>query len=506
MRINHNLMALNAHRQLGISNMQGQKALEKLSSGLRINRAADDAAGLAISEKMRGQIRGLNQASRNAQDGISLIQTAEGALNESHSILQRMRELAVQSSNDTNTSADRQKIQQEVDELAKELSRITNTTEFNTKNLLAGGFSNQKFQIGANEGQDIAVGVGAMDAFSLGVTSGKGTTTLSGTSVTSSSLSASATIASGVYTVDGTVTTAATSAQVTGTAAATLDQSAATAANRTISLEVDNTTQIDIIVDATNFASAADLIANVQSKIDADASLKGKVTVADDGTGKLQFTAASKGVNSTLKVWGGGTNTLGLATAEPASANAGANAVYTLNLKDSNGTVVESLATQSTYSVAFTNGLTVNTSESLLESLAANEAISASEIDVVNGESKAAVTGSNGLVVEDSVVAKGILVNTQANANSAVDRINSALEKVSTQRSSLGALQNRLEYTISNLDTAAENLQAAESRVRDVDMAKEMMEFTRTNILQQAGTAMLAQANAKPQSVLQLLG
>ena len=172
MIINHNLMAMNTHRQLGINNTAGSKSLEKLSSGFRINRAGDDAAGLAISEKMRGQIRGLNQASRNAQDGISLIQTAEGALNETHAILQRMRELAVQSSTDTNTAADRSKIQAEVDQLAKEITRISNTTEFNTRNLLAGGLSTI-FHIGANEGQNVDSSIGAMDAFSLGVAAAK---------------------------------------------------------------------------------------------------------------------------------------------------------------------------------------------------------------------------------------------------------------------------------------------------------------------------------------------
>jgi len=168
MRINHNIAALNTYRQLSANNVNSGKSLEKLSSGLRINRAGDDAAGLAISEKMRGQIRGLDQASRNAQDGISLIQTAEGALNETHSILQRMRELAVQSATDTNTADDRAKIQAEVDQLAKEITRISNTTEFNTKNLLAGGLKTT-LHIGANQGQNVDMSITAMDAYTLGV-------------------------------------------------------------------------------------------------------------------------------------------------------------------------------------------------------------------------------------------------------------------------------------------------------------------------------------------------
>ena len=184
MRINHNIAALNTYRQLTIGGNNATKAMEKLSSGLRINRAGDDAAGLAISEKMRGQIRGLEQASRNAQDGISLIQTAEGALNETHSILQRMRELAVQAANDTNVQVDRIEIQKEVDELAKEITRIANNTEFNTQKLINGGITDGnvgslKFHVGANAAQDITLSINAMDAKSLGVS--RDLVTMSGT-------------------------------------------------------------------------------------------------------------------------------------------------------------------------------------------------------------------------------------------------------------------------------------------------------------------------------------
>ncbi|MCK4257412.1 MAG: flagellin [Halanaerobiales bacterium] len=281
MRINHNISALNAWKTLRGTDNAMSKSLEKLSSGLRINRAADDAAGLAISEKMRGQIRGLNQAVRNAQDGISLIQTAEGALNETHSILQRMRELAVQASNDTNITADREKIQTELKALKSELDRIASNTEFNTKNLLDGTYKG-KIHIGANTGQNITISVGSMNASAL------------------------------MSTVDG----------------------------------------------------------------------MSCMSYMISGAGASQ----------------------------------------------------------------------------------------------------------------------------QTHANRLVGYLDTAISKVSTQRAKLGAYQNRLEHTIANLDTAAENLTAAESRVRDVDMAAEMMNFTKSQILMQAGTAMMAQANQKPQSVLQLLG
>jgi flagellin len=212
MRINHNIAALNTYRQLGAANNGQMKSMEKLSSGLRINRAGDDAAGLAISEKMRGQIRGLDQASRNSQDGISLIQTAEGALNETHSILQRMRELAVQSSNDTNTAEDRTALQNEVDELAKEITRISNQTEFNTKTLIDGvGAASLDFQIGANDSQQLNLSIGAMDAFSLGVDDGGGAAASTGGDATVTGgidISTDATTATGaIATIDAAIQT-----------------------------------------------------------------------------------------------------------------------------------------------------------------------------------------------------------------------------------------------------------------------------------------------------------
>ncbi|NFO11368.1 flagellin [Clostridium botulinum] len=196
MIINHNMNAMNAHRNMGMNTVNSGKSMEKLSSGLRINRAGDDAAGLAISEKMRGQIRGLDQASRNSQDGISMIQTAEGALNETHSILQRMRELSVQSSTDTNVKADRTAIQEEMNQLTKEIDRIANNTEFNTQKLLDGSFSG-KFQIGANGGQSLDLTIGKLDSASLGLTS----TSVVKEEVT---LAGGSNLADGVYTVDGT--------------------------------------------------------------------------------------------------------------------------------------------------------------------------------------------------------------------------------------------------------------------------------------------------------------
>ena len=370
MIINHNMNALNAHRNMTANTTSAGKSMEKLSSGLRINRAGDDAAGLAISEKMRGQIRGLDQASRNAQDSISLIQTAEGALNETHSILQRMRELAVQSSNDTNNADDRGEIQKEVDQLAQEINRIARDTQFNEKNLLDGTYEG-KFHIGANEGQDITVGISSTAATTLGVNADKTTTELNGLKFTNSK----------------------TGEEYTITIAATTNG----------------------------------------SKLGA---------TINDGEIKIQLgaTAASNSLEKIIEKIEG------------------------LNI----------------------DGLSVELAEG------------ATNTDLVDGKTNATTK------LADPSNA-GIDVSSQETASKAITSINEAIKSVSTQRSNLGAYQNRLEHTINNLNTSSENLTAAESRVRDVDMAKEMMTFSKNNILQQAAQAMLAQANQQPQGVLQLL-
>ncbi|MGI6036513.1 MAG: flagellin [Limnochordia bacterium] len=386
MRIMNNIMALNAHRQLMANQTGSARSMEKLSSGLRINRAGDDAAGLAISEKMRGQIRGLNQAERNAQDGISLIQTAEGALNETHSILQRMRELAVQSASDTNTAVDRNEIQKEVDQLAQELTRISDTTEFNTQNLLGGGLD-VVFHIGANEGQNINLAINPMGAKALGV--------------------------------EGVVYTATDVTGYTGLQVRSRTGEA-------LSIEFDT-------------LSASDWPTTTSAEL-----ASGKITVTlaqSDGT--------------------------------------------TISAKHSD--VLAALQ-----SVASDAGIEIIVGDTFAEDTAATAA-AATTVNVTDTDAEASK-------------ALGINVSTQEAADSAITTINDAIEMVSAERSKLGAMQNRLEHTIANLGASAENLQAAESRIRDVDMAAEMMAFTKYQILQQASTAMLAQANMAPQSVLQLLG
>lgn len=375
MRINHNIMAINTHRQLGVNNGAAGKALEKLSSGLRINRAGDDAAGLAISEKMRGQIRGLEMASKNAQDGISLIQTAEGALTETHSILQRMRELAVQASNDTNTDEDRAELQKEIDQLIEEIDRIANTTEFNTKKLLNGDLK------------------GVVDKAQYA----------SFDEVSNSKL-------------------------FTGISAAT-------------TITENNTYNVRIT----------------------SATTGGVYTLTyTDATGKTNTVTTSGGAVSI----GDAAITIGTLS----TGSIGEEFTFTTRKATAAGTLTDS-------SLTFQIG--ANSSQTMHVSIE-NMSASALNVDQIN-------------------------VSSAQAAEASISAINKAIEDVSAQRSKLGAFQNRLEHTINNLGASAENLTAAESRIRDVDMAKEMMEFTKNNILTQAAQAMLAQANQQPQGVLQLL-
>lgn len=396
MIINHNMSAMNAHRQMGINNNMQSKAMEKLSSGQRINRAGDDAAGLAISEKMRGQIRGLDQASRNAQDGISMIQTAEGALGETQNILQRMRELAVQAGNDTNTTDDRKQIQQEINQLTNEVNRISNTTEFNTQKLIDGsaekGF---KLQIGANENQSMTIDIKDMGSEALGIT---------------------------------------TEDKIKyGQGATPLDDDISIDANKDLTIEIKG--------------------------------VKDSIVIASGGGGGTTIKKEDlvTKINSALK-------------------DAGLDA--TVKLDNDKKLVVEGKDFDKLTSVKHdTNNL--------------SGAIASTETDeFVNP----ITDGTN-----DTATGSALDVSNHENAKSAITAFDKAINTVSTERAKLGAFQNRLEHTIANVDTSAENLQAAESRVRDVDMAKEMLNFSKANILSQASQAMLAQAKQAPQGVLQLL-
>jgi flagellin len=583
MRINTNISAMNAHRQLGVNSSSNAKSLGKLSSGLRINSASDDAAGLAISEKMRSQIRGLNQATRNAQDGISLIQTAEGALNESHAILQRMRELAVQAATDTYDTTDRGELQQEVDQLAAELSRIGENTEFNGMKLLDGSLTSKTFHIGANADQVMTVSVNDMSAVALNVGTAGGQSTYSGGTVSAVSGSASdVSVAMGTYAgnnvADVAVDTANLTVSSTTAYSHTLEAGAvnlddATFADPVNGAAVVNGAAIDISV-AENVATSASLSATYAAPsgsaetltLTVDANTGINVTIADganigdattaintalntalstvgqtyatnDGTAitisslttgassVVDITASAAGFTDTQAAQGddldytvtfdngsGQTAAVDVAAGATSVAGSGAFAGMTVNLSGAvsaatAGTINISTSTTTAYGGTIAlGGTTVNIAADGTGAVAGGD-LAGLTVDATGAS--ASQTGTFSITGRTETVseASGLDISTDAAAaNTALSTIDSAIQSVSSQRAGLGAMQNRLEHTISNLGTSAENLAAAESRVRDVDMAAEMMEFTKTNILNQAATAMLAQANMAPQTVLQLLG
>ncbi|TWT03668.1 flagellin [Planomicrobium sp. CPCC 101079] len=475
MIINHNITALNTHRQMGSAQNAQASSMEKLSSGLRINSAKDDAAGLAISEKMRGQIRGLEQATTNAQDGISFIQTAEGALNETHDILQRMRELAVQSANDTNTDTDRGELQKEVDQLAEEITRIANNTEFNSKSLLNGAVnaSGEKaatFHIGANSNQNLSLTINAMDAKSLGVAGDK--TVFNGT--TAGNID-TATIADtkGAKVVDGAVLTFTYNAA--GTVNGTGSQTAATVADTNV----------------TNEAAAL------------TATRTGAITTADAGNYRLEFTSPTAfklqketSTPGTYADVAGQTGTVGTAftgiagtSVNVAAATGGAYASgdtmsFTVTADTANAENVTitnaggdqqvvAITDETASSLTVTAGDFAGVSIKLdagqtLADLTAGDTVTVGSSTTAS----AAATFTSGAKSADAVAAKGIDISSQTAANTAITSINDAIENVSGERSKLGAVQNRLEHTINNLGTSAENLTAAESRIRDVDYAE----------------------------------
>lgn len=394
MVVQHNLTAMNANRQLGVTSGAQAKSAEKLSSGYKINRAGDDAAGLKISEKMRSQIRGLDKASDNAQDGISLIQTAEGALNESHSILQRMNELAVQGANDTNQSIDRDAINQELDALTEELNRISETTQFNKQNLLDGNFKDKNLQVGANAKQKIAISIDCMNADALGL--GKETVKQGGNTPTKV-----------VY--NGMSFKYKTSMTVGSNKTSAID-----AFQKSISKKVGG---------AGNF-----------------------IAQYDDTTGSIYYKATIDGKEKRF------------ATATTAQKS------YLADQK----AIVE-------------------------------KAINDDFQKYVKTSKASATAGGNGEIRNKA------RVDDYEAANNTITYVQNAINTVSTQRSALGALQNRLEHTVANLDNVSENTQSAESRIRDTDMASEMVQYSKNNILAQAGQSMLAQANQSTQGVLSLL-
>ena len=477
MVVQHNLTAMNSNRMLGLTQSSQAKSTEKLSSGYKINRAADDAAGLSISEKMRKQIRGLTQASANAEDGISTVQTAEGALNEVQDMLQRMNELAVKASNGTNSENDRTYIQNEIDQLTTEIDRVAETTKFNETYLLKGDKDAVK-----------------------GYSYSYGTDTKAG-----------ATFATGK---NSTVTGSNTGAKITVSAATPADDKAAALQNDLLKALQKSGAKVTIAAGADG-TSAANVAITVEGY---DVASDGKVSKDGVDTG-IKLTASAGNDNSTGTV--ALSDTLTLDSKAVTAAAKGAHAAF----YDKDGNKISENAL-SNYFTSTTTRNNINTTKLKDKTLydAFGNTVTPAAANIQSAQDQvgslklslhvgADATSNNKIELNlDAMSAKGLGVNglrvdgaTSTNADNAIETIKEAIQKVSTQRSALGAVQNRLEHTINNLDNVVENTTSAESAIRDTDMATEMVKYSNNNILSRAGEAMLAQANQSNQGVLSLL-
>lgn len=528
MIINHNMNALNAHRNMNVNNTAAGKSMEKLSSGLRINRAGDDAAGLAISEKMRGQIRGLTQASRNASDGISMIQTAEGALNETQNILQRMRELSVQSSNDTNTAEDRQSIQKEIEQLTEEIDRIGNNTEFNTQSLLKGDGSTKLEAAGLKiepmkNGTDVkttevnatlSTDVTTAQEFKVALSGVEIKLNVGATANDAKKANAQAMekqlkeaieksdTLRGQYTVslnaagDEVVIKAVKGGAFEG-GKGSISVTATT--NNGVKLNAGGTAinGTEAVAGTTEEATAASVTMNLNAyKANNVGDLEGKgLTI---GKTQIEFYDARKGAYSG--------NSVGVDISQVKAEGDLAGAIIDQTKGKIEGATIEEVTN---LGVGTEKGLKISSTEKganstvNVEDGAKNEGFEATF--QVGANSNQTIAISIGDMRAEALGVKSVDLTTAEGSQEATATIQAAIEKVSTERAGLGAVQNRLEYTISNLDNTTENLTSAESTLRDVDMAKEMMTFSKNNILNQAAQAMLAQANQQPQNVLSLL-
>lgn len=529
MVVQHNLNAINANNKMNINVSGTKKATEKLSSGYQINRAGDNAAGLAISEKMRSQIRGLSQATKNANDGISLIQTAEGGLNETHSILQRMRELAVQSANGTyQDDTDREAIQLEVDALKSEIDRIASSTEYNGMKLLDGSLG------GSKAVTEFGAKYGIVDTTS---------TDLAGSILTSNVAGAKVTIALGAtkggeaatWAKDGKelvlnlVENETYSQDDIDKLIANADSRKADGIVADLSLKLKNG-----VMSATTAKSTDATVAGVRASADATDIPADLLSSAISGYGdKIGITSNSYGLDtrkiSFVTDAQAGKENVTTNKADTAGAKDGEFVIHLSTGKEYTAKDIEDLLKSEglDYSIDITDtnspdgdvtvkfDKTTNDATKYQFTMANGAGIGKDEV-ATTGKGLTFQIGANGVedqrvtlnVNDMSSTAIGVAnadVSNQDAANKAIEMVDTAVKTVSMQRAGLGALQNRLEYTVNNLTTTNENLTAAESQIRDTDMATEMINYTKNNILQQASQAMLAQANQQPQAILQLL-
>lgn len=494
--INSNIASLNAQRNLTSSQTGLQTSLQRLSSGLRINSAKDDAAGLAISQRMTSQINGLNQAARNANDGVSLAQTAEGALGSISDNLQRMRDLAVQSRNSTNSLQDRQALQKEVDQLKSEIGRVAKDTQFNGINLLDGSFTAKAFQVGANQGQTIQI-----DSITNASTDKLGDwTKLASVSATVAPAGTAATSGKGVFDATSLVADFST---------------------EKVSFDVTDGTNTSSITLDGNYATASDLNTALTTKLAAD----GKFTVTNNGS-TFTITNAATGTGTSVSLANinadaDGNSTDSSVTTLPSvtstdGAAAGFAALSTGEFKLNGKDIIVGAATDANTRV---NDLVTAINKAGADVTASNDGgklklVSSDPTKSINIQSSASatLTAQTGLSATTTPVAgttshgfADLDITSEEGADNAILAMDAALKAVNSGRADLGAVQNRFTSVVSNLQVSSENLSASRSRIQDTDFAAETANMTRNQILQQAGTAMLAQANQLPNGVMSLL-
>lgn len=498
--INTNLASLSAQRALGASQAESAQSMQRLSTGLRINSASDDAAGLAISSRFTAQINGMNQAIRNGNDAISLIQTAEGALTEATSIIQRMRELALQSANTTNSTSDRTALQAEVSQLTTELNRISSTTEFNNVKLLDGTFTNKNFQVGNAATDSIAVTIANSAATAIG------SSTINAVNGTdhqgTAALSAGATTLAGItHTVAGqtlTVSGAAGSSSVTVTAADSAKTIAASVNAKTASTGVSASAatkvQLDgLSADGTVSFTLGDGTGNT-SAISATVTttdMTNLATAINNTTGTHGITATASSGTLTLQNTSG--NDIDIDTFDHTTGSATVD-VHSLDQDGSENNTAEVLTQAAADSITATGYVVFDDDQSF--SVTSTVAAAAGSITAAGAATSTAST---------EAYVSAVNISTSSGASSALSVLDGALDRINSIRGDLGAKQNRFEFTVSNLAGTSENLQAAKSRIMDADFAQETAQLARSQILQQAGISVLAQANAQPQNILALL-
>ncbi len=490
--INTNINSLTAQRNQSTSQASLSTSIQRLSSGLRINSAKDDAAGLAISERFTSQIRGLNQAARNANDGISLAQVAEGAMGSASSILQRVRELAVQSANASNSASDRQALNQEVGQLIAELDRIAQTTEFNGQKILDGTFGTAQFQVGANSGQVIVAATANLRTSQYG----NNQIVASGPSAASATWGANGSVVDTVA-INGALGSATVNIAANSTAKVAADTINLQTPNTGVSATATTNTQLTF-----GAAGAYSLVLRSDNSTDEAVSFAISATTGADGLSSavsaINEKSAKTGVIASLNTAGTGiilTNATGndIRVGDTTVANAGAVTV-TKYVPDINGTLTAvagnvTLAADTTADNALVSGaVTLDSDKSFA-------------VDATTGSASSLIIDANSTLKKVA----NLDVTTAIKANDALKTVDSALSFISGERAKLGALQSRFETAISALQITSENLTASRSRIMDADFAAETANLSRAQILQQAGTAMVAQANQIPQGVLALL-